>query len=127
VRDVQPSVVYVPFAHDVHLDHQRVFLSAMVAVRPTSASAPRAVYAYETVSETNWNAPYLTAAFSPNVFVDIGDYLETKIEALQVFATQMRPFPSERSIEAIRALAMLRGATVTRTAAEAFVLIREIR
>ena len=127
VRDVQPTIVYVPFAHDIHLDHQRVFLSAMVAVRPTSANAPRAVYAYETLSETNWNAPYLNAAFSPNVFVDIAAFLDKKLEALQIFATQMRPFPSERSVEAIRALAMLRGATVTRAAAEAFVLIREIR
>lgn len=125
--DIRPDVVFVPFAGDLHLDHQRVFLSAMVAGRPSSAWTPRAIYAYETLSETNWNAPYVTPGFAPNVFVDISEYLEAKVAVMAEYASQLRPPPHERSLEALRALATLRGATVGCAAAEGFVLVREIR
>ncbi len=126
IQNIQPEVLYIPFTGDLHLDHQRVFLSALVAARPNRPGAPRAIYAYETLSETNWNAPYLAPNFVPNVFVDISNYLEMKIQAMQLYASQIKPFPNERSEESLRALATLRGSTVNCFAAEAFVLVREI-
>lgn len=126
IQNIQPEILYIPFSGDLHLDHQRVFLSALVAARPNRAGAPRAIYAYETLSETNWNAPYLAPNFIPNVFVDISAYLEMKIQAMQLYASQIKPFPNERSEESLRALATLRGSTVGCFAAEAFVLVREI-
>lgn len=126
-RDVRPEVVFVPFGGDLHRDHREVFESALVCARPGHRDAPRAVYSYETLSETNWNAPYVTPAFAPNVFVDITPHLETKLGAMGRYASQLRPFPHERSLEALRALATLRGATVGVAAAEAFVLVRELR
>jgi N-acetylglucosamine malate deacetylase 1 len=125
-RKVQPDKLFVPFVGDIHMDHQRVFLSSIVAARPNNSLAPKEVYAYETLSETNWNAPYLAPNFVPNVFIDISSHLETKLEAMQMYASQIQPFPSERSEEGLRALATLRGATVGRFAAEAFCLIRQI-
>lgn len=126
IQNIQPEVLYIPFTGDLHVDHQKVFLSALVAARPNRPGAPRAIYAYETLSETNWNAPYLAPNFVPNVFVDISSYLETKIQAMQRYASQIKPFPNERSEESLRALATLRGSTVRCFAAEAFVLVREI-
>ncbi|HEY9852380.1 MAG TPA: PIG-L deacetylase family protein [Leptolyngbyaceae cyanobacterium] len=126
IHNIQPQILYIPFNGDLHVDHQRIFLSALVAARPNLINTPNRIYAYETMSETNWNAPYLTPNFVPNVFVDISDYLEMKIEAMELYASQLKPFPHERSIEALRALATLRGSTVGRFAAEAFVLVREI-
>jgi LmbE family N-acetylglucosaminyl deacetylase len=125
--DLRPDVVFIPFNGDLHLDHQRVFLSALVAGRPSTGFTPRSIYAYETLSETNWNAPYLSPAFVPNVYVDIADHLETKLAAMEAYASQLKAPPHERSVEALRALATLRGATVGCAAAEAFVLVREIR
>ncbi len=126
-RDLRPEVVFVPFEGDLHRDHREVFASALVCARPGGPDTPRSVYAYETLSETNWNAPYLTPSFAPNVFVDIGDHLETKLEAMGRYASQLQAFPHERSLEALRALAILRGATVGARAAEGFVLVRDIR
>jgi LmbE family N-acetylglucosaminyl deacetylase len=126
LREVEPDVLYIPFPGDIHLDHQIVSLSALVAARPTGSRYPRAIYAYETLSETNWNAAYLSVPFTPNHFVDVTDHLDAKMAALRCFASQMRPFPSERSVEAVQALAMLRGATVGVRAAEAFVTIRVV-
>lgn len=126
VHSVRPELLFIPFNGDIHRDHQRVFLSALVAARPNGAPAPRTIYAYETLSETNWSAPYLTPSFVPTVYVDIATHLEAKVDAMRAYASQIKPFPHERSAEALRALAALRGSTVGCAAAEAFVLIRQV-
>jgi LmbE family N-acetylglucosaminyl deacetylase len=124
--EVRPDTVFLPFKHDMHLDHDLVFTSAMVAARPPRPAAPTRILCYETLSETNWNAPYVTIGFMPNWFVDIERTLDCKLAALQAFTSQLKDFPHERSLETARALATLRGSTVNRRAAEAFVLIREV-
>jgi len=126
VRRLSPQTVLVPFVGDMHMDHQLTFTSALVACRPHQAEFPKLILAYETLSETNWNAPYLSPGFLPNVFVDITGHLEAKLEAMQLFASQLRQPPHERSIATLRALATLRGATVMTHAAEAFVLVRQV-
>lgn len=126
VEDVAPETIFVPFIGDIHLDHQLTFLATMVASRPRHIDAPRRIYAYETLSETNWYAPGITPAFIPNIFIDISATLEKKLDAFRLFESQVREFPDERSVEAIRALAVMRGASMYRRAAEAFMLIRQI-
>ena len=126
VQKFQPDVLLIPFVGDMHLDHQLTFMSALVAARPHNGFSPRLILAYETLSETNWNAPYLTPGFIPNVFIDISAQLDVKLEAMSAFKSQLRDPPHERSLEALKALATLRGATVLKRAAEAFVLIRAV-
>jgi LmbE family N-acetylglucosaminyl deacetylase len=121
-----PDELYLPFAGDLHRDHRLVFESALVAARPNRPGYPRAIYAYETLSETNWYAAGLTPGFLPDHFVDITGFLETKLAAMARFASQLRPAPHERSLDALRALAVLRGAQVGLGAAEAFVTIRTV-
>lgn len=126
VERIQPHVLYVPFPFDLHKDHREVFHALSVAWRPSSAVGRqiRAVYCYEVQSETHWNAPYLEAGFVPNAWVDISDQLETKLRALACYESQLRPAPDARSLEAVRALAVWRGAQQGMVAAEAFVTIR---
>ena len=126
VLRTEPALMLVPFVGDIHVDHQLIFQSAMVAARPHQPGYPRTILAYETLSETNWNAPYLTPGFQPNVFVDIADTLELKLEAMRMYGSQARAAPHERSIDTLKALATLRGSTVHLPAAEAFVLIRTV-
>jgi len=126
MADINPEILFLPFIGDVQLDHRIVFESVMVASRPNGRVVPIRIYAYETLSETNWNAPMLTPAFAPNTFVDISEFIETKIKAIQIYQSQLQPFPNERSVEAVRALAIHRGAMVGCRAAEAFILIRSI-
>lgn len=126
VSDLKPATIFIPFVGDLHLDHRLVFEAALVAVRPRGDAYPRCILAYETLSETNWSAPTLAPAFHPNVFIDISDHLDAKLAAFSCFASQVREFPDERSLTTIEALARLRGSTVTRSAAEAFMLIREV-
>ena len=126
IAQTEPTTMLLPFVGDVHIDHQLTFEAGMVAARPHQAAYPATILAYETLSETNWNAPYLTPGFLPNVFIDITDTLELKLAAMRAYGSQLRASPHERSIEALKALATLRGATVHRPAAEAFVLVRDV-
>ena len=41
--------------------------------------------AYETLSETEWAPPIGDSAFIPNVFVNIANYIEQKIEAMTYY------------------------------------------
>lgn len=124
--DVVPDTIFVPFAGDIHIDHRLVFASALVASRPTGGFRPCRILAYETLSETNWSAPCLSPAFVPNVFIGIDGLVDIKIAAFRSYASQCQRFPHERSVEALRALALLRGSCVNLPAAEAFMLLREI-
>lgn len=126
VQEVQPEEVYIPHIGDMQKDHQLVNEAVMVAVRPKYEHKVKAVYAYETLSETEWNIPNTTNAFIPTVYRDISAYLENKKKALSFFTTQVSEYPDPRSLKAVEALARYRGSTIKVEAAEAFVLIREI-
>jgi len=126
LSEIIPDVLFVPFLGDIHVDHQTAFSASMVWARPRGPEVPAHVLAYETLSETNWYAPQVTPAFSPNLFVDVEGFLDDKLEAFSLYSSQVKNFPDERSLEAIRALAQLRGATAHCRAAEAFVTVRSI-
>ena len=126
IREIQPSVVYLPHGGDIHADHQAVHLATLVAARPINGCSVKKLLTYETLSETEWGSPRPESAFIPTVFVDIADYLETKSKAMNCLKMQLKKFPHPRSLEGIEALARLRGATVGVSAAEAFSLAREV-
>ena len=52
--------------------------------------------------------------------------LQSKLEAMKCYKSQLREFPNPRSLKSIEALANLRGSTVGFTHAEAFMTIRVI-
>ena len=123
---VGPDVLYIPHVGDVHRDHQIIFRAAMVCCGPIGDHFPKRILAYETVSETDWYAAPMTPAFSPNVYIDITAHVEKKLQACGIYASQVRSAPDQRSIEALRALAVTRGHAMGFEYAEAFVLVREL-
>ena len=84
----------------------------MVAVRPTGKHIVKKVYSYETLSETEWNIANCKNAFLPDTYVNIEPYLEKKIAAIECHVSQVKSFPHPRSVEAITALAKLRGSVM---------------
>lgn len=126
INEIQPDIVYIPHWGDMQKDHQLVTEACMVALRPKYEHVVKLIYAYETLSETGWNIPNVQNVFNPNVYVDISDYLDEKLDAMKYYKSQLGEFPEARSLEALKALAMFRGATVGVKAAEAFELVRKI-
>lgn len=125
VRRIMPNVVFIPHKGDMHIDHAEVAKAAMVAVRPIENPQLTEIYAYETLSETEWNTPTVDNAFVPNCFSDISDFIDLKLQAMACFETQIKEFPHPRSLEAIDALSKLRGSTVGVKNAESFIVIRK--
>ena len=123
----QPQVVYVHHAGDVNIDHRRLHEAVVTACRPTPGQPVRRLRSFEVASSTEWQPPGSAPAFQPNWFVDISAQWPRKREALAAYATEMRPWPHARSLEALEHLARWRGAQVGVTAAEAFCLLRELR
>src|SRR3546814_14113340 len=116
VATFRPDTMFVPFIGDVHLDHQLSFLSSLVAARPRGPLAPLRLYAYETLSETNWYAPGVTAACIPHVYIDISDYITHTLEEFGCYASPDKAFPDVRSIQTLHPLAQKPGDKESRTA-----------
>ncbi len=66
-------------------------------------------------------------SFIPNVFVDISEFFEKKIEIMKVFESEIAPHPFPRSERNLRALATLRGAISGCEYAESFMLLKDIQ
>lgn len=126
VAAAEPEIVYGHHGGDLNVDHRRAHEAVLTACRPQPGSCVRQLRFFETPSSTEWQVPGSGAPFEPSLFVDIGAYLDLKLEALGAYADEMRPWPHARSFEAVTHLARLRGASVGLEAAEAFVLGRMI-
>ena len=126
VNDFNPHIVLCPYP-DRHIDHRLVFDSVMVATRPVGVGKDiEIVAAYETLSETHWNAPHIEPNFTPNWVVDISDHISKKLNALECYKSQISEFPGPRSIEAVEALAKFRGTQAGFGYGEGFHIVRMI-
>ncbi len=123
VNEVNPDVVYIPHKGDLNKDHRLVFESTLVATRPINRKVKR-ILSYETLSETEWGQPI--EPFIPNVYIDISETFEAKVEAMKAYENELKQYPHPRSLEIIEALAKKRGSEIGVNFAEAFILIREI-
>lgn len=122
----QPQVVYTHHSGDVNIDHRRLHEAVVTASRPIPGQPVQRLLSFEVASSTEWQPPGSAPAFQPNWFVDISAQWERKRQALEAYATEMRPWPHARSIEALVHLARWRGAQVGVEAAEAFCLLRQL-
>jgi LmbE family N-acetylglucosaminyl deacetylase len=123
---VKPDLILLPFEHDLHRDHEILNYAFRVALRPhlSSNRKSHAILAYETATETHLQSPHLRPSFEPHLWVDVSEHIETKIEALSKFRSQIAPAPALRSLETLRALATWRGAQIGVRAAESFMVLR---
>jgi len=123
-KKVEPDIIYMPFAYDVHTDHQIIAKALQSTLKWFRYPHIKKVYMYETLSETEFNFVE-NRIFSPNVFVNISQYIDNKIETMKIYDGEMGDFPFPRSDKAIRSLAALRGSQSGFESAEAFELVYE--
>lgn len=126
ISQVQPEWVFTQHCGDVNRDHHAVFASTMVACRPFPGQTVKRVYAYEVGSSTEWAAPRVENTFLPNVYFDISETIDQKLQAVTAYETELRPFPHPRSVEAAKTYAQYRGVNVGVPFAEAFMLVRAV-
>jgi len=127
IQNIKPEIVYTHFYGDVNKDHRMIFESVMVAVRPLGKDSVKKVICYNTPSSTEWNLQRSHTAFMPNLYVDITGYLDKKVEALEQYKSEVREYPHPRSVKSIKVHAQYWGTHIGVEAAEAFMIVREIR
>jgi len=125
IKKIKPNILFLPFYADPHSDHRQIFEAAYACTKSFRNPFLKKIYMMETLSETEF-APCINGAnFAPNVFVDISDYLEKKVEIMKNYVSEMSSHPFPRNEKNIRALATIRGATSGCEFAESFMLLKE--
>jgi LmbE family N-acetylglucosaminyl deacetylase len=99
IEDFAPDEVLTHHGCDLNVDHRITNQAVATACRPIAGQTVRQIRCFETLSSTEWSPTSLGPAFRPNVFVDISDYLEIKVAALDAYRQEMRAFPHPRSKE----------------------------
>ena len=122
-EDIKPGIIFTHHYGDLNIDHQITFKAVMTAFRPIKDESVKEIYSFEIPSSTEWNAISLTC-FMPDYFVNINKYLETKINALKEYETELRDFPYPCSLKAVELNAKQWGVKMGFEAAEAFKTIR---
>lgn len=125
-QEVLPEVVYTLNRSDAHSDHRYISDAVMACTKSFRYPFIKKVLMYECISETEFAPAFPEKMFIPNYFVDISEYMETKIKIMNVFESEMGLHPFPRNEKNIRALATFRGAVAGANYAEAFQVVKII-
>lgn len=126
VNGIKPDEVFTTYRNDAHSDHEIVYDAVMSCTKSFRYPFIKKVLAYETMSETDFGLKPEDSGFRPNTFIDIGPFLDTKLDILEVFESEVGEFPFPRSRKALESLAFVRGAQSNCNAAEAYLMIKEV-
>jgi len=127
ITEHTPDIVYTHHYGDLNIDHELACRATITATRPLADSTVQRVLAFETLSASEWSVPRPNNSFQPTSFVDISDHVETKTEALTVYANELRDPPHPRTVDTVRKNAEVWGSKSGCSAVEPFELLREIR
>ncbi|MCP5048604.1 MAG: PIG-L family deacetylase, partial [bacterium] len=121
---VNPDIIFTHYENDLNVDHRVLFRAVMTATRPMKGESVKEIYSFEVLSSTEWNYPL---SFNPNCFFDITETIDTKIEAMSKYKSELRDYPHPRSLQGIHLTAQHWGMKTGVKFAEAFKLIRMVR
>jgi len=127
VDRLKPHTIATHHSGDLNIDHRIIHEAVVTACRPLPDRSVRRLLAFEVPSSTEWQLTGSNIGFQPNWFENVSETIGLKIDALKIYESEMREWPHARSIINIENLARWRGSSVGHKAAEAFMLMREIR
>jgi len=128
INEIQPSIIFTHFPNDLNIDHRITADAVITAIRPIPGQTVKEIYFFEVPSSTDYQIYLSNNSFQPNLYYSITDsQMLKKKKSLEAYKNEMREYPHSRSIEAVEALAKVRGASVGFDFAEAFVVGRIIR
>jgi LmbE family N-acetylglucosaminyl deacetylase len=114
-------MVAIPTIFSHHQDHVHVHKACIAALRPISTPVSNIVLSYEAPEHSRWST---SGVFEPNLFVEIDDVIDKKIEAFLKYNSQIRP--GGRDADSITSQAKYRGQEVGKNLCEAFFVHRFI-
>lgn len=118
----QPDIIFTHHRNCNNIDHQLVYKATITAFRPQYGNNIQ-ILSYYVPSSTDYN-PF--NQFNGNVYYNIKNTINDKLETLKIYDKEMRPYPHTRSYENITNLSKVWGSEVGLDYAEKFELVREI-
>lgn len=91
INEIMSDVLYIPFKGDLNKDHRLIFEASLVASRLINHKIKR-ILSYEILSETDWGSAI--EPFFPNVYVDISDTIDLKINAMKAYKSELKQYPT---------------------------------
>lgn len=126
IEKVKPTMIAFPSLYSYNQDHQLAARATHAALRPVESETKHfipIVLAYEMPAD-QWSLHNQTP---PNFLVRLSrEEMDAKINAMNLYASQTRPFPNLRSSESIEAMGRVRGALSSHEFAEAYLSYRFI-
>ena len=116
LKEIEPEIIYAHFHDDINSDHKVIYKALEVWLRPSKMFFIKSVYMYEVFGSTK--------NFTPNRYVDISSFMETKLRAMAMYTTEIEA--QTRSLETIDRLGKYRGSEISTNYAEAFYVYYEI-
>jgi LmbE family N-acetylglucosaminyl deacetylase len=112
IERTKPDIIFTHSNHDIHQDHQLVFESTLRAARDTRTT----ILCYE--------SPSVTQDFRPTYFVEVGNYVDVKIQAVREHRDQRKK--AYMKPDFIRGKLSFRGSQAKVEYAEGFEVVRMV-
>lgn len=123
-EEIKPDIIFTHYENDLNIDHKITYQAVITATRPIENESVKEIYSFEILSSTEWQYPI---SFSPDVFFDIQDTMELKLNAMQCYKSELCLYPHPRSLEGIELNAKYNGMRVGKNYVEAFKSVRVIK
>jgi LmbE family N-acetylglucosaminyl deacetylase len=125
IDQLRPTMIMIP-AVSYNQDHEVLYQACVTATRPGAAGQKYTVPFVLVYDNTSLFWPGAETRLNPNVYIDISDYLNVKIEAMRLHRSQVRDGLYHGSPEMLEMATRVRGSEVSVPAAEGFVLLRGV-
>ncbi|MBL0720965.1 MAG: PIG-L family deacetylase [Sulfurovum sp.] len=123
-EEVQPDIIFTHFENDLNIDHRITYQAVLTATRAMEDECVKEIYSFEILSSTEWNYPL---SFAPDIFFDISDTLDLKLDAMREYQSELCEYPHPQSLEGIELNAKYNGMRVGKKYVEAFKSVRVVR
>ena len=124
IDEVCPAIIFTHYENDLNIDHRLTYQAVITATRPMENEVVQEIYSFEIPSSTEWRYPL---SFSPDIFFDVKDTINLKIEAMKKYKSELCEYPHPRSLEGIKLNAQYHGMRVGKKYVEAFKAVRVIK
>ena len=115
IHEYDPDVIFTHHPFDTHQAHVGVSNASIAAARRKNT-----VFFYEPITPSGRSY----VAFRPQLYIDIEDTIERKIEALREHKTEYHKFGGEDWITGVKCRCGFRGYEIGKKYAEAFEILR---
>jgi LmbE family N-acetylglucosaminyl deacetylase len=125
IEKVRPTMVMIPAA-SYNQDHEALYRACVTATRPGVPGLRHVVPMVLAYDNTALFWSFGQDRFHPTCYIDISEYLDIKIKAMRLHASQVRVPIYHGSPESLELATKVRGREVSVEAAEGFAVLRAV-